>query len=368
MHAALAADWLTAGLRAFVTLWSFALGASVGSFLNVVVYRLPAGLALSHPKSRCPRCETPIRSRDNLPVLGWLLLRGRCRACGLPIARRYPAVEAVAGALLATLTVCVVLLGGVNLPVETGHPSGVRTWVRSMEPELIALCGALFLGSAVLLAAGLTALDGHRLPAKLWVAGGLLAVAVAAVWPGTRLDPPAWAWETDEPTGERWSLTGGSDPAATLGGVPFAPHWRGPADAALSAALLAAVAAAPAFLASNSRGNGRADGWNLVLVAALAGAWWGARAGGLGLAAGGAVWLLSPVAYASGAVRGRVPGAAWAAFGALIVPLVWFALPRFTGPPGPVGTGLCVCWLLLMAGSFMDALFFGAGRTGGERA
>jgi len=60
-------------------LWAFALllGASVGSFLNVCVYRLPAGESVVRPRSRCPACETPIEARDNLPVLGWLLLRGR---------------------------------------------------------------------------------------------------------------------------------------------------------------------------------------------------------------------------------------------------------------------------------------------------
>ncbi len=78
----------------------FVLGTVLGSFLNVVIYRLPRGQSLVRPGSRCPRCGTPIRAADNVPLLSFLLLRGRCRACRGPIGWRYPLVEAAAGALL----------------------------------------------------------------------------------------------------------------------------------------------------------------------------------------------------------------------------------------------------------------------------
>ena len=81
-------------------------GAVIGSFLNVVAYRLPRRESLSHPASHCPNCERPIRHRDNIPVLGWIALRGRCRECHEPIAVRYPLVEA----LSAVLAVAVVLV------------------------------------------------------------------------------------------------------------------------------------------------------------------------------------------------------------------------------------------------------------------
>lgn len=81
------------------TLIVFALGASVGSFLNVVIYRIPAGLSLLHPPSRCPKCLKRLRAYDNVPVLGWLRLKGRCRYCRSPIAVRYPLVESVTGLL-----------------------------------------------------------------------------------------------------------------------------------------------------------------------------------------------------------------------------------------------------------------------------
>ena len=68
-------------------------GLVVGSFLNVVIARVPAGESVVHPRSRCPRCETEIASRDNIPVVSWLILRGRCRSCSEPISIRYPLVE-----------------------------------------------------------------------------------------------------------------------------------------------------------------------------------------------------------------------------------------------------------------------------------
>jgi leader peptidase (prepilin peptidase) / N-methyltransferase len=75
----------------------FALGASIGSFINVVVYRLPAGLSILWPPSRCPHCLNQLKSYDNVPVLGWLWLKGRCRYCKSKISLRYPVIEALTG-------------------------------------------------------------------------------------------------------------------------------------------------------------------------------------------------------------------------------------------------------------------------------
>src|SRR5215210_4965230 len=79
-------------------------GLVVGSFLNVVAHRLPRGESLASPGSRCPSCGTPIKFYDNVPVLSWFVLRGRCRACGERFSWRYAAVEAVT-ALLGALVV-----------------------------------------------------------------------------------------------------------------------------------------------------------------------------------------------------------------------------------------------------------------------
>ena len=81
----------------------FLFGAAVGSFLNVVIYRIPAGLSLLHPPSRCPHCGHRLRPYDNVPILGWLWLKGRCRYCRTAISLRYPLIEALTGGLfLAT--------------------------------------------------------------------------------------------------------------------------------------------------------------------------------------------------------------------------------------------------------------------------
>ena len=77
----------------FLAVAVFLLGLVVGSFLNVLIHRLPRGESVVFPGSHCPACGAPIRAYDNVPVLSWLLLRGRCRACRAPIAARYPAIE-----------------------------------------------------------------------------------------------------------------------------------------------------------------------------------------------------------------------------------------------------------------------------------
>ena len=75
----------------------FLFGACIGSFLNVVIYRIPAGLSLVHPPSRCPKCMHRLGKTENVPVLGWLWLKGRCRWCKTPISPRYPTIETVTG-------------------------------------------------------------------------------------------------------------------------------------------------------------------------------------------------------------------------------------------------------------------------------
>ena len=79
------------------------LGASIGSFLNVVVYRLPAGLSLTQPPSRCPKCMTRLRKRENVPIVGWLMLRGQCAHCGTDISMRYPIVEMITALLFLSI-------------------------------------------------------------------------------------------------------------------------------------------------------------------------------------------------------------------------------------------------------------------------
>lgn len=117
----------------FVAAAVFALGLAFGSFLNVCIYRLPRGMSVVLPASKCPKCDTPIKLYDNIPVFGWVFLRGRCRACQQAISPRYMLVELLTGVLflscyakfgltLVTLKCCVLgflLLGLIFTDAET---------------------------------------------------------------------------------------------------------------------------------------------------------------------------------------------------------------------------------------------------------
>jgi leader peptidase (prepilin peptidase)/N-methyltransferase len=92
-----------AAARAAVAVVAGLFGLFIGSFLNVVVYRVPRGLSIVRPASFCPACGTPVRPTDNVPVLGWLALGGKCRSCRSPISARYPLVEALTGGLFALI-------------------------------------------------------------------------------------------------------------------------------------------------------------------------------------------------------------------------------------------------------------------------
>ena len=95
-------------MNAAFAAFAFAPALAVGSFLNVVASRLPVGQSISRPRSKCPHCDTQIAARDNVPVLSFLLLRGRCRSCDGKISWRYPAVELLTAVLVAG---CIVAFG-----------------------------------------------------------------------------------------------------------------------------------------------------------------------------------------------------------------------------------------------------------------
>jgi leader peptidase (prepilin peptidase)/N-methyltransferase len=134
--------------------FALVLGSIVGSFLNVVAHRLPRGESVVRPRSRCPGCGTAIRPYDNVPVLSWLLLRGRCRDCREPISPRYPLVEAGTALLCALVVV-----------VKGAHAS--------------ALLGiALVL---VLVPITLIDLEVRLIPNKLTLTGAVAAVALVAL-------------------------------------------------------------------------------------------------------------------------------------------------------------------------------------------
>ncbi|MGP1347166.1 MAG: prepilin peptidase [Phycisphaerales bacterium] len=121
----------------------FSLGAIVGSFLNVVVYRLPAGVGLVSPPSRCPHCDTRLTWRENIPILGWLLLRGRCRFCKSKISIQYPLIEALVAVLFSIPYVLWFmrpsLLNLIGFDPAPLTPDWAADGLRWMWPQLIIL-------------------------------------------------------------------------------------------------------------------------------------------------------------------------------------------------------------------------------------
>jgi leader peptidase (prepilin peptidase)/N-methyltransferase len=127
------------------------LGLLIGSFLNVVVYRVPAGMSISSPPSACPGCHAPIAAYDNVPVLSWLALKGRCRSCSSPISARYPIVELATGGFFALVAAAV-------------WPwTAVPTEAAPLVAALLELVAFLWLaGASVALA--IIDVEHHRLP------------------------------------------------------------------------------------------------------------------------------------------------------------------------------------------------------------
>jgi len=157
---------------ALVVVWVFVLGASLGSFLNVVIYRLPRGMSLSFPGSHCPGCQHPIRWYDNLPIVGWLKLRGRCRDCGSPISFRYPAIEMLVAAVALLLAWADVFSG--NLARAGIEPRSIDAW-GLFAYHLVLVC--------TLLAAAYIVYDGLAPPARLFALALIVGVAVPLVDP-----------------------------------------------------------------------------------------------------------------------------------------------------------------------------------------
>ena len=142
-------------------------GLIIGSFLNVVIWRLPRGESLSVPGSACPNCHHPIRWWDNIPVVSWLVLRAKCRDCGEPISARYPAVELATG-LFFTGVLVWALNGGIPKDNEVAF--------------LVALAAFLYL-AAISVALTMIDLDTHTLPNKIvlpaYIVGAVLLGASA---------------------------------------------------------------------------------------------------------------------------------------------------------------------------------------------
>lgn len=192
-------------INLLTALWFGAVGACVGSFLNVVAYRLPRRLSVVWRSSRCPQCGHAIRAWHNLPVFGWLLLRGRCYDCGSRIAPRYALVEAVLGAAFVTLAYAELYRGGANLPAGplTRADDALDMFLRPHWP-LLAIFAIHGLLLSILCCVALLQWDRLAAPQELAIAAALAALTLAGYFP-QGFDP-----QTLRPLAEFSGVSGGA--------------------------------------------------------------------------------------------------------------------------------------------------------------
>lgn len=183
----------------------FCVGAAVGSFLNVVVHRLPAGMSLASPPSRCPICGVPLRFfSENLPILGWFIIRGRCRTCGSRVSARYMLVE-LAMALMFTGLYAILYLAGNDDPVwlrDVGGPWWYRSDFFRTWPAFFAV--------AVLVASlyAMTVIDARTFTIPIEIPrfatfAAFLLLAVQALLPAGRTGLQTWPFH-----GADWAESG----------------------------------------------------------------------------------------------------------------------------------------------------------------
>jgi leader peptidase (prepilin peptidase)/N-methyltransferase len=241
------------GTRLTVTFVAVLFGLIIGSFLNVVVYRTPRGLSVVQPGSFCPACATPIRSSDNVPVLSWLVLRGKCRHCGEPISVRYPAVELLTGVLFGAVAWA--------LGPHWAVPGMCALSATALSMAVIELDGLVPPASTSLIGTGVGAIllaSAAVADRRWWHLGGMLVGIVAALvltlaWPAVTRRRAA--------TGRPWAVV----PAGAVLG------WVGPRGAAVGVAAFVVIALGLAALARKERTGALATRGESVAVAAALG-------------------------------------------------------------------------------------------------
>lgn len=367
-------QWAMLGLQATWLLFLFAFGACCGSLINVLVYRLPLGLDVMFAGSECPACATKLTWRENIPVFGWILLRGRCRFCRSRISAEYPLVEAFTGALFTALYFLwyIVPADAVWMGVPWGQirPEWALSdrwdgWPRSTWPMFSAL--VLLMGALV----AMTIVDAKTftiplaLPWFATVVGVVLhPIGALLVQTGSRggklvEKAPGWSWAIATPGGSEVQSAGawwwiGASIGGMLGiglGVLFLrfgwmrrsfadyAEWEAEALKAegLSTNVATAVdphAAAAANLVSEQSGQGVRSvvRFGLVWGAAIAllgliGDWFGPAAGlkpWVGLAVGA---VIGPI-IAALSIRGRAPAVVADDEATPTNPELWIAYPH----------------------------------------
>ncbi|QEG01181.1 Leader peptidase PppA [Stieleria maiorica] len=179
-------------IDATIVSWLLFFCSSIGSFLNVVAWRMPRGEGIGG-HSHCPRCANTLKIQDNVPILGWISLAGRCRFCSLPISRRYPIVEALVGITLTLIGIT--QLYSLSLPAQFVHGHDGPLWAPRVSPELLAILTYHTVAVSTLWAMALIRIDGTRLPARLVVFAGVVLVIPMLAYPTVMVVP----WQASRP-------------------------------------------------------------------------------------------------------------------------------------------------------------------------
>ena len=208
------------GFAIYWLIFAFAFGACAGSLINVLVYRMPRGISVITPPSACPKCHTRLRWRDNIPVLGWIILRGRCRYCQAKISPEYPIVEAIVGLMFAlALVICFLIPPGftvLGVPVWEMRPDWARPPNNAADVFPIFIILLVLLGSLI----AMTIVDARTFTIPLalaWVPAivGIVGAPLAALWVnsrtggmGLRAPAPTWSWAIPSPGMYGWYVVG----------------------------------------------------------------------------------------------------------------------------------------------------------------
>jgi leader peptidase (prepilin peptidase)/N-methyltransferase len=330
-----------------VLLWLFLVGAAVGSFLNVCIYRIPLGKSLTWPGSRCGHCLHEVRLKDNIPLVSYWMLRGRCRDCGAAFSMRYFWVELLTALLFPGLFLLEVALNVQHLPVWPNGGFAFLQWGRSPP-----LWGALFVPHAVfacflIVAAGCLC-DHGRVPTSVAVTGSLagLLAAVLLPWPFP-LEPAAVLAPPPDSTALQvyFPVDDGPPGHSLRGAMPADASWSiWPASPRPGFYPWPVWGPIPAWLPPGSWQLGLATG----LAGALVGAWalrlagWGTRTTlGREVMPGGAASL----AMMAGAFLGWQPVLVALVLALVFAPLLYRWRRRFPAFGPSLLLGIVAAWL-----------------------
>lgn len=259
-----------------------AVGLAVGSFLNVVVYRVPRRLSVAGPRSFCPHCRHPIAAVDNVPVVSWLILRGRCRHCRKPISARYPLVELLTAAVFALVAGAVGARWsavGFCVLAATSLASAAIAADGLIPPASLSYVGTALGVAALVAAAAAGAGWGHLEGAAAGVAAaGLLVLVLSASLRASDTGSVAAAGLTPLLPVGAWvgwlglAATSAGAGAAVVTALALVSRWRRPSTRGAAPSVAAAPAGSqPA--ASRRHGDGRVGerggpgGWAAVAAA-----------------------------------------------------------------------------------------------------